>query len=455
MSGRILIVESAASSRALLKAKLTAAYYDVVSAAQASEAQAAVRSYAPDLVIVDAEAGAPDGYALCMVLQSEERLYGVPVVMTLPAGDAGAPLKAMGAGADDFLCKPYSDAALFARIKNLLSIKTMADELDLRQRGMELGLQAETGLTPPQGRVLIVADDAEDAAAWSGHLSPWVAGVSAMTGGVRDALLRANAEQPDVCLVCDRLSDGSDGFRLISALRAQPDGREMAILCALEDEARAQVEAVYHVGATDYVARPFDGNELVARVQSLVRRKLKAQKLRAGLIDRLRQAMMDPLTEVANRRHAVRKLNQLLSSDDGAARFGVVMLDIDRFKSVNDRYGHAVGDAVLKEFARRVSVLASEADTVARMGGEEFLVLIPGADRTQAAAMAERIRAAIEETPFSVTGAGQIPVTVSIGVSTGRGTESGPASVLEQADRALYASKSAGRNRVTVFSDAA
>lgn len=454
MSGRILIIESAAPTRALLKAKLTGAYHEVVAADTAETAHAAVRSYAPDLVIVDAAVGTPDGYALCSSLQAEPRLFGVPVMMIVPREDSQAPLHALTAGSDDFLRRPYTDAALFARVKNMLQIKTMADDLQLREKGVDLGLQDTGSLGQRAGRVMLAAETEDEAADWSLQLSAWVDCVSRAATSASDALRRAAAEQPDVILVSERLADGSDGLRLISALRSQPGGRDAAVLVALSSEDPARVQAAYDVGATDYLSEPIESAELVARVQSLVRRKRRAEKLRAGLLNRLRQAMTDPLTGLANRRHAIRQLNQLITPGQ-PQKFAVAMLDLDRFKRINDSYGHGVGDAVLKEFARRLKVLAKSGDTVARLGGEEFLVIQPGAGRREAEQLAESIRSAIDEHPFVVSDVGPIRVTVSIGVATAGADCTGPASVLEQADRALYVSKSGGRNKVTVYFDAA
>ena len=136
--------------------------------------------------------------------------------------------------------------------------------------------------------------------------------------------------------------------------------------------------------------------------------------------------------------------------------FAVMMVDLDKFKRINDQFGHDAGDAVLKEFSRRLQENIRGVDLVARFGGEEFFVAMPDIDRPAAATAAERIRAAIEDSPMLLPGgAGSVDVTVSIGVAIATAEDSDPDTIIKRADTALYDSKAAGRNRVSFFARAA
>lgn len=176
--------------------------------------------------------------------------------------------------------------------------------------------------------------------------------------------------------------------------------------------------------------------------------------------------MIDPLTGLFNRRYALPHLARIAERAAETGRgYAVMLLDLDRFKRVNDRYGHAAGDAVLVEVARRVKDSLRPVDLVARIGGEEFLVALPETGFEQACATAERLRTLIEQRPVTLPGgAGEIGVTISVGLAFGRDKTpaAGSADVeaeinalMEQADRALYGAKASGRNTVEISRSAA
>jgi len=209
------------------------------------------------------------------------------------------------------------------------------------------------------------------------------------------------------------------------------------------------------LGASDYIEAPFDMNELIVRVRSQLRRKRYSDRLRTNVRNGLKLAVIDPLTGIYNRRYAAQHLLRVMEracETDGV--FAVMMMDLDKFKSINDRFGHDAGDAVLKEFSRRLQENIRGVDLVARFGGEEFFVAMPDIDRPAAAAAAERIRRAVEGAPFAVPGA-TIDVTVSIGVAIAGAGDGNAEAIIKRADSALYEAKDTGRNRVSFFAQAA
>ncbi|MDT4939677.1 MAG: two-component system, cell cycle response regulator, partial [Pseudonocardiales bacterium] len=158
-------------------------------------------------------------------------------------------------------------------------------------------------------------------------------------------------------------------------------------------------------------------------------------------------AMTDALTGAANRRHVDRVLTELLRT--GGPPIGVLLLDIDDFKDINDRHGHRVGDEVLIEIVARLERVMRPEDVVARWGGEEFLLVCRAEERESMHAVAERIRAVVSEAPFPTT-AGAIPVTVSVGAVASDGRAQSPDPLVDAADEALLAAKRAGKNRIVV-----
>jgi len=196
--------------------------------------------------------------------------------------------------------------------------------------------------------------------------------------------------------------------------------------------------------------RPVDRQELIARLRTQVRRKRYNDQLRASVTETIEMAVIDGLTGLHNRRYLDSHLETLFDRAMSRRRpLSVMITDLDRFKSINDAYGHDGGDDVLREFARRLRKNVRGIDLACRFGGEEFVVVMPDTEGQVAEKVAERIRAEIERAPFAIGRDGlAIPVTVSVGVSSlSRGVDS-VGELMKRADVALYEAKNGGRNRV-------
>ena len=239
---------------------------------------------------------------------------------------------------------------------------------------------------------------------------------------------------------------GDDPLRLCSQIRADDKTRHTPILIIVDSEDKPRLAKALELGVNDYLAKPIDRNEMLARVRTQIRRKRYQDRLRADYQRSLSMALTDPLTGFYNRRYLDAHLDALLArsseSPDSAA---VLLLDIDFFKRVNDTYGHAAGDEVLKVVSGRVADQLRSSDTLARYGGEEFVVVMPNQEIHKAMAVAERVRTMIERLSVEIEGQ-EIRTTVSIGVATSYPGDS-PDTLLRRADEALYRAKETGRNR--------
>jgi two-component system cell cycle response regulator len=264
-----------------------------------------------------------------------------------------------------------------------------------------------------------------------------------------EALQRLDRETE---LVIVSLSEeGDDALRLVVHCRAHDAHRHLPILLIGEGSELPRLAKGLDLGANDYLVRPVELNELLARCTTQVRRKRLQDRLNQNYERSLSLALTDELTGLYNRRYLFAHLDELIDrANDGGNCAAVWLFDIDHFKRVNDTHGHAAGDEVLREIAARATNSVRSADLVARIGGEEFAVVMPETDLAVAARAAERLRAAIADRPFAARATGAaLPVTVSIGV-----TVTAPAGgdardqMLKRADEALYAAKAAGRNRV-------
>jgi two-component system cell cycle response regulator len=203
------------------------------------------------------------------------------------------------------------------------------------------------------------------------------------------------------------------------------------------------------LGASDVLAGPCDTEELVLRLRARLREKRDKDRRRAAMERELHHAVTDPLTGLANRRAAFARLAQISARCGNG--YALMILDLDRFKEVNDRHGHAAGDAVLREVARRLAGSLRAGDLIARIGGEEFLVALPETPLAAAQVAAERLRRSVEVDAVRLAGGEAIYVTLSIGLCLGRGPVDTVEAALGRADKALYRAKSNGRNTISVF----
>lgn len=207
----------------------------------------------------------------------------------------------------------------------------------------------------------------------------------------------------------------------------------------------------FDLGADDAVGPGVSAEELALRTRGLLRRKRQSDRRRARMQDGLRLAMHDPLTGLYNRRAAAPQLAAIADrSKAEGTPFAVLVMDLDRFKQVNDVYGHAAGDQVLVEVARRLLANLRESDVLARIGGEEFLAILPRSNIAVARRVAERLCEVMDDQPIRLMSGDDLRVTVSIGVAVaGLDGSFAVEGLVEQADLALLESKGAGRNQVT------
>lgn len=446
MTRRILIVDDVPTNRIILKVKLSAACYEPVLASSGAEALDIARRAPPDLVLLDYAMPEMDGIAVCRALRADPVTARVPVIMFTASGDEAAKIAALRAGADDFLLKPIDDKMLLARIRNLLRARSgeVADSSALDG----FGLAEPAGGFDMPGRVALIAPRPDTAMRWRAALAPHFGGTIASVS--RESVLDGSTPAADLFIIAVDLDAPGSGMQLMSELRSRPGSAHAAICLVLPADAHAAAATALDLGADDVLREGFDGAEAALRAQALIARKRAGDRYRARLAEGLRLAVTDPLTGLYNRRYALPALGRMLAETAQQHRgCAVLVLDIDRFKSVNDRFGHAAGDIVLAEVAARLSAALRPGDLIARIGGEEFLAALPDVSEPEAVALAERLRRSVAERPFQLAnGDPALRVTVSIGLALALAPAPAPAAVLACADRALMAAKADGRDQV-------
>jgi two-component system cell cycle response regulator len=299
----------------------------------------------------------------------------------------------------------------------------------------------------PAGRVLII-DDRPESVSWMTAALQQQHQTFAV-GTFEEALAHVKSAPPDLIIVSLSLR-GFDGLRLCSQLRSLPECRSIPILVLVGEGDRRKLTQALEMGVNDYLTRPVDKNELVARVRTQLRRKRYSDRLRDNVQLSLEMAITDQLTGLYNRRYMSRHLNTEIGNAGKARRpLAFLILDIDHFKSVNDRFGHDIGDEVLREFATRISANIRGIDLACRFGGEEFVVMMPDTDVEFASLVAERLRNSVETTPFAISREPhELNVTISVGIAGSDPERDTAEALLHRADQALYRAKREGRNRV-------
>lgn len=455
MTALVLVVDDLVPNVKLLEAKLTSEYYDVVTAANGIEAIEQTNKHYPDIILLDVMMPGMDGFEACRKLKEDPKTSHIPIVMVTALSEPSDRVKGLEAGADDFLTKPINDTALFARVKSLVRLKLMIDELRIRdQTGLQMGIMdtGQSGLNASfaDAKVLVIDDDVVQGKQVVDCLNKR-----------HKATLETNPEQAldvaikggyDLVIVSTQMLD-VDGLRLCSHMRSHEATRHIPLLILVEeDDDRALIKGL-ELGVNDYLMTPIDFNELVARVHTQIRWKKYQEALKSNYKQSISMAITDALTGLYNRHYLdAHVLNLVRHAHEKHRPLALMMMDMDHFKQVNDTYGHNVGDEVLKELSKRIVQCTRGADLVARYGGEEFVVVMPETDVGNATEVAERIRRAVERDPFVISHAvGTINKTISIGVSYLKPEGDSPIDLMKRADEVLYKAKSGGRNRVEIY----
>lgn len=452
MTARILVVDDIPANVRLLEVRLLAEYFEVLTASNGPDAIETCENGKVDVVLLDVMMPDMDGFEVCRRLKSDPATSHIPVVMITALDQVADRVRGLQAGADDFLTKPVNDLQLMTRVKSLVRLKSLTDELRLRASttrniGIEALLSRSFTSEYATPKVLLI-DERKSSFERIQKMLRSSAELDIATDP-QSGFFQA-AEAPYECVLISTGFADFDPLRLCSQLRSLDRTRFLPIILLAEEGEEGRIIRGLELGINDYLMRPIDQQELMARLRTQVRRKRYNDQLRASVTQTIEMAVTDGLTGLHNRRYLDSHLQTLF--DRAVARrrpLSVMITDLDRFKTINDAHGHDGGDDVLREFARRLRKNVRGIDLACRFGGEEFVVVMPDTDATVAENVAERIRAEIAQLPFAIGHEGKaIEVTVSVGVSSVVNGADTVAALMKRADVALYEAKSGGRNRV-------
>lgn len=449
MTARILVVDDIQANRRLMQAKLEAKYYSVSLAVDGPDALEKAISTRPQIILLDVMMPGMDGYEVCKRLKANPATRHIPVVMLTALTDVEDRVRGLQAGADDFLSKPIDDFALMGRLEALSRYNAVAHELRQREATSKSTLSftdLERRQLARAASILVIDQNSQDCQRMVAALK--TAGHTVHTwqdrsegnplSGALDLVILALSDQPH------------NALRLCAHLQSLDTARRFSMIVTHDRSDQDLATEALRIGASDTIALPIDDQELIVRVRTQLKRNRYIQILRQRVDRGLELSVIDQLTDLYNRRYMLEHLEQWLKrASVSGPPVSVIALDIDHFKPINDEFGHEAGDAILKAFADRIKENVRPKDVVCRMGGEEFLVILPETKGDMACLGAERIRHAIADAPFDLGRSEQsIKVTVSAGVASSIVAEDKVADLLRRADKALYRAKQDGRNRI-------
>ncbi|PTX56878.1 response regulator receiver modulated diguanylate cyclase [Litoreibacter ponti] len=467
MTGCILIIDPVATNRIVLKAKLAAAHYKVavcdgLATAKEREAQTPLEAV---LISASLLRDNPDGVQAFLGQITRQPEHGITVIFmrdAVPHADIPALLdQAYAVGGHDCVARPLAPDMLLARLRNLMRDRARRHDLGIPDAAASLEDRAEApGKARPGVGIAcatIGAMKLGEGATPFAHLHALGAKLPSQDRFQTMPLARLLATEDEcaahgVMVVAAARDATEHAISLLSQLKSLSRMQACRVVLTLEEPTASQLARAFDLGADEAIcSRSCAIDEMARRIDHQARVHCAERARRDAVRDRLRLAVTDPLTGLHNRRYAEERLNMLQQDcRNFGHEFAVLALDIDHFKQVNDRYGHAAGDAILRAVADTLRDTVRGSDLVARTGGEEFLVALPKSNRRQAISAANRLRRAVGAMKTRVPGhPTPVRITLSIGLALQDGTTPLDA-LLDKADRALYEAKSRGRNLVSI-----
>lgn len=457
MQGKILLVEHRVTERILLRACLADACYDVVLAESGADALARIHE-GPDAVILAADLPGTDCARFCAAMCAATHPVHIPMIV-LTSAQSTARIQLIAAGADDVLGADVGKTELLARLRGLLRQNGADREWRMagndHRRFLTDGFgEAKTPFSGP-AKVTLLSDLPDHASRLVATLTdtlPYDLAPEPLSGAL--ARLDALSGPEIIALAPSSAASMPEVLALLADLAARPATRDRSSLVLLPPDAGGYVADCIDRGADDVIRLPAGTEEIALRLGRQATRNADRARARLVLRDGILASVRDPLTGLYNRRFAMPRLARIVEHAlQSGQPFAVLMVDIDHFKTVNDRYGHPTGDGVLVEVAKRLQAPLCPDDMIARIGGEEFLIVLPDTAPRQAVKLARRLCQEVARSPVAASATGQpVRITLSIGVSAARVVPGGldVETLIGAADRALYASKAAGRNTVTL-----
>lgn len=460
MPGRIIIFDPQVTNRLMLKSQLARDFFDVALASDAAELTDSLRFGAPDLIMMSYTAEKAARFRNVHWAKSKANFAHIPIVFLHNSQDTSLWDAAHDCLVDDVLAYTTQRWLMAARVNMLIRGKEKIDALIARQQAIsQMGFAESPATYPPPVSRGVVLDVTRAMALFDPPFQRAVA--QELSRDFPMLTLNTQSDQisrnrpADIAIVDEFTLGRTAAFTAICELRKASPSTETTILFTCDTNNPNATRAL-ELGAQEFVPAHGSVTQMVCHLRRLIWQKQMFYRTERAVSNHLKSALIDPLTGVYNRRYAQQYLEQMVQkAQRTGATLTAMILDLDRFKLVNDTYGHLTGDKVLKETAKRLARNIRSADLLSRLGGEEFLIVLSDTSTDRLRDIAERLRLAVSQHPFTCENGSQISISASIGVSNvNQSGWSNAQAVIDSADRALYRAKGDGRNCV-IFGDIA
>lgn len=461
MPGRILVFDPIVTNRIMFKAQLSIEFFDVTLASDFSELQSQVRLKSPDLVLVSYQADHASNFECVHWLKDNQTSAHTPVIFLTNADDGSAWDQSHDLLVDDVLQYCASKWLMTSRLNLLIRGKVRLDAITEQRRTIsDMGFAEQSIAFSPPRTKRITVDLSFAAKPFDDHVTGPLAQLLITDFPNLQLTIAPSKMQSkhstDIYVIGSEPLGTDAALAQIIALRRNGGAAAPNILFVVPKDDEAIAQRALEFGASDFVFQNASVQEIASRIRRILWHHNVAHQAEKSISQHLQSALLDPLTGLYNRRYAMQHLNRLIRDrSDTKSTVTAMVLDLDRFKRINDTYGHLTGDVVIRQTAQRLKKNLRPADLVARIGGEEFLIILENASFERVKQIAERLRFEISSKTFLTVNGDAVAVSASIGVSGTKSTWDSSDALIESADMALYRAKDDGRDRVNFSEKAA
>ena len=456
-SHTVLIADDDPLDVKILHSNLLQEDYKVILAYSGQEALEKVDQEKPDIILLDIMMPGIDGYEVTRRLKASSKTEDIPIILITSLTGADDKAKGMEAGADEFLNKPVNTTELLSRVKSLIRSKAYQEKLNSMNKSETsflLESQASTLIRSKDDMpaVLLVEDNETDCRLFRAHLNGQPYQINSVKTG-EEALAFCEKEKVDL-LILDLLLPGMDGFDVCRQLKDNEATRNIQILMVTSLNDLESKNKGIELGADDYLIKPIHKDELSVRVRALLRKKAYRDLLNKKKKTPIYEAIADRLTDLYNRDYFYHFINfEIKRCDRQNKALGLIMLDIDNFKDINDSYGQHKGDRILKEFGYIVKNHIREIDLAARYSRDTFFLVLPCVNNVQAEKIAERVREAVTTYDFlKEPDGGTIKLSISMGIALYPEAAKTVSDLIDNASRALDFAKKHNNHHIRKYS---
>ncbi|MDH5654370.1 MAG: diguanylate cyclase [Spirochaetia bacterium] len=440
----VLVVDHSKMLREIIRSEVEPLGFTVMSASNSQEVYDILSKDKIDLITLSVELREESGYDICKKIRNDhnngngmESFPHIPIIFITGHDTMEGRARGFESGATEFIAKPFKKGYVGERIKKLIQPEIM----------------------PLRGLTAVVVDDSLTARKIVAEFleSRGVKVIEAKDGLEGFSLIKENLKSVDI-VITDMMMPNLKGDELCVKVRNELQNPDLPILVLSGAGEHFSILDIFRAGATDYLNKPFIQEELLARISvhlqtRILKRKLQTKiKQLKDINETLEQmACTDSLTQLHNRKYLFDRLKELNNKKERYGyQFAFLIVDIDYFKKINDSFGHQMGDCIIKELGSVIQTKTRDSDIVARLGGEEYAVVVTDQDESGCKSMAENIRSSIEEHEFCKNEDSELKhVTVSMGMYLSRQKDGlSIEEIYKKADECLYNAKEGGRNRV-------